>query len=42
MKTNEMQNEVGTRDEMRGLTIDELDTVGGGRTGIVNALGANQ
>jgi len=30
MNTNEVQNEVDTRDETRELTLAELDWVGGG------------
>jgi len=32
MNTNELQNEMDTRDEMCELTIEELDAVGGGGT----------
>lgn len=42
MNMNEMQNEVETCDEVRELTIDELDTVGGGRTIVIGYPGANQ
>jgi hypothetical protein len=34
MNTNEVQNEVDTRDETRELTLAELDWVGGGHGGI--------
>jgi hypothetical protein len=36
VNTNELQNEVETRNEMRELTVDELDTIGGGGGGVVN------
>jgi hypothetical protein len=34
MNTNELQNEVEANDEIRELTVEELDAVGGGGHGI--------
>jgi len=38
MNTNEVQNEVDTRDETRELTLAELDRVGGGGGAVVHPL----
>jgi len=42
MNTNEMQNEVKSDDQIRELTIDELNIVGGGAGHGVGAPGAGQ
>ena len=39
MNTNEVQNEVDTRDEIHELTLAELDRVGGGGGGHVKPQG---
>jgi hypothetical protein len=42
MNTTEAQNKGDAgRDEMRELTLDELDSIGGGRVGTIPPLGAN-
>jgi hypothetical protein len=39
MNTNELQDEVDSHDEIRELTVDELDTIGGGGGGPIGGGG---